>query len=287
MKVVGGSASVGLAQNLAKILGVDYVPVLLEKHPGGFPDGEQYVRLQIPVQDEDVILVQTTYPDSKIIELMLLEDAIHEAGASSLTMIVPYFGYGRQDKKFEDGECISARALAKHIQYQVDKIFTMGLHKPDIVKFFDVPIKEVDGMPAIAGYLHGKGVDIVLGPDHGAIRHAQSVSKVLDVPWDYMEKERIDSFTVKMSLKKLDVEGNTVALVDDLISTGRTIANAATAVKQQGAKNVITACVHGLFNSKALEILKMCDEVVSTDTVISPVSKISVAEQFADALREN
>lgn len=285
MKVVGGSASLNLAQNLARVLGVDYVSVQREKHPGGFPDGEQYVRLQASVAGEDIVLVQTTHPDPKIVELLLLEDAIREGGARSLQVVIPYFGYGRQDKKFVDGECISARVLAKHVQAQADRILTMGLHNPSVLKFFDIPAIEVEGMTAVARYLRGRGVDLVLSPDKGAVRHAQTVSKDLGVPWDYLEKERIDSFTVRMAPKELEVADRKIAIVDDLISTGRTIVTATSALKQQGAKSVVALCIHGLFSADALEILKVCDEVVSTDTILSPVSKISVADEFAAELK--
>jgi len=284
MKVVGGSASLNLAQNLARVLGVDYVSVQREKHPGGFPDGEQYVRLQASVAGEDVVLVQTTHPDPKIVELLLLEDAAREAGAKSLTVVIPYFGYGRQDKRFEDGECVSARVMAKHVQSQADRVLTMGLHNPSVLRFFDVPAFEVEGMTALARYLRGRGVDLVLSPDKGAVRHAQTVSKDLGIPWDYLEKERIDSFTVRMSPKGLDVADKKVAIVDDLISTGRTIVTATKALREQGAKSVIALCLHGLFSADALSILSVCDEVVSTDTIPSPVSKISVAEEFAAAV---
>lgn len=274
-----------LAQNLARVLGVDYVSVQREKHPGGFPDGEQYVRLQASVAGEDIVLVQTTHPDSKIIELLLLEDAVRDAGAKSLTVVIPYFGYGRQDKKFEEGECVSARVLAKHVQAQADRVMTMGLHDPNVLQFFDVPATEVEGMTALARYLRGRGVDLVLSPDKGAVRHAQTVSKDLGVPWDYLEKERIDSFTVRMSPKELKATDKKVAIVDDLISTGRTIVTATNALREQGAKSVVALCLHGLFSADALDILKVCDEVVSTDTIPSPVSRISVADEFAAALK--
>jgi len=285
MKVVGGSASLNLAQNLARVLGVDYVSVQHEKHPGGFPDGEQYVRLQASVKGEDIVVVQTTHPDSKIIELLLLEDAVREGGAASLTLVIPYFGYGRQDKKFEEGEGVSARVLAKHVQAQADAIYTMGLHNPSVLGYFDVPAKEVDGMPAVARYLKGRGVDLVLSPDKGAVRHAKEVSEAIGASWDWLEKERIDSFTVRMAPKNLDARGKRVAIVDDVISTGRTIVSAANAVKEQGATGVMAACLHGLFTANALEHLKVCDDVVSTDTVPSPMSKISVAEDFAVAIK--
>src|SRR5436309_1501328 len=110
-----GSASVPLARGIAKEVRAGFVDVALEKHPGGFPDGERYVRLLGAVAGEHVVLVQTTHPDPMIVELLLLADAIRDAGARRITAVVPYFGYGRQDKRFLDGEPISAKTIARHI----------------------------------------------------------------------------------------------------------------------------------------------------------------------------
>src|SRR5437899_4388657 len=134
MKVVGGSASVPLARGIAKEVRAGFVDVAFEKHPGGFPDGERYVRLLGPVAGEHVVLVQTTYPDPMIVEFLLLADAIRDAGARRLTAIVPYFGYGRQDKLFLEGEAISARAIVKHIAVDANELLTMTIHNPDTLK---------------------------------------------------------------------------------------------------------------------------------------------------------
>src|SRR5438445_3621693 len=106
MKVAGGSASISLARGIGRELGAAFVDVAFEKHPGGFPDGERYVRLLGPVSGEHVVLVQTTHPDPMIVELFLLADAVRDAGARRLTAVVPYFGYGRQDKRFLEGEAV-------------------------------------------------------------------------------------------------------------------------------------------------------------------------------------
>src|SRR3970040_2067165 len=128
MKVVGGSASVPLARGIAKELGATYVDVAFEKHPGGFPDGERYVRLLGPVGGDHVGLVQTTWPDARIGEYFLLAAAARAAGARRLTAVIPYFGYGRQDKRFLEGEAVSAKTLAKHIANDADEMFTMAIH---------------------------------------------------------------------------------------------------------------------------------------------------------------
>lgn len=286
MKVVGGSASVALARGIARELSVDFVDVAFEKHPGGFPDGERYVRLLGPVSGEHVVLVQTTHPSPMVVELFLLADAIRDAGARRLTAIVPYFGYGRQDKRFLEGEAVSAKTIAKHIAVDCDELLTMAIPaNPEILKTFPLPTREVSGMPAIGRYLRTAKVDVLLAPDRGALRLAKEASSIAGVPFDFLVKERIDSYTVKIEPKSLAVRGKSVGIVDDVISTGGTIATATKELKAQGARRVIAACVHGLFVGPAEANLKVCDDVIATDTVLSPHTKVSVAPEFAAAIR--
>jgi len=286
MKVVGGSASASLAKAIARELTSSVVGIAVEKHPGGFPDGERYVRLLGSVADDHVVLVQTTFPDPMIVEFFLLADAIRDGGARRLTAVVPYFGYGRQDKRFLEGEALSAKTMAKHIAVDCDELLTMAIPaNPEILKTFPLPAREVSGMPAIGRYLKSANVDVLLAPDEGALRLAKEASTIAGVPFDFLVKERIDSYTVKVEPKALAVRGKSVAIVDDVISTGGTIATAAKELKSQGARRVVAACVHGLFVGKAESNLKVCDEIVSTDTVISPHTKVSVAPEFAAAIR--
>jgi ribose-phosphate pyrophosphokinase len=285
MKVVAGSASLSLGKELARALHAESVEVAFEKHPGGFPDGERYVRLLGSVREEDVVLVQSTHPDDKIVELLLLHDAVEEGGSRSVALVIPYFGYGRQDKRFEAGEPVSARALAKRLQVGVRAVYTVSIHERGVLEFFDVPAKDVSGMPSIARYLRDRGIDSVLAPDENAQRLAREVGETLGTDWDFLEKRRIDSYTVEVTPKSMDVKGRHVAIVDDVISTGTTIATAAKMLREQGAKRVVAACVHGLFSANALQRLQACDEVIATDTLLSPATRVSVAPELAAAMR--
>ena len=285
MKVVGGSASVSLAKGIARELKAPFVDVAFEKHPGGFPDGERYVRLLGPLAGEHVILVQTTHPDPMIVELLLLADAIRDAGARRLTAVVPYFGYGRQDKRFLEGEPVSAKTVGKHVAADADELLSMAVHNPDILKTFPIPARDVDGIPALGRYLKGVEVDMLLAPDDNAIRFAKTAAAICGKPYNHLEKERIDSYTVKITPKKLDVRGKSIAIVDDVISTGGTIGTTVRELRSQGARSVIAACVHGLFVDNAEANLKACDDVIATDTVQSPRSKVSVAPEFAAAIQ--
>ncbi len=285
MKVVTGSASVGLGRELAKSLSAEFVETLYEKHPGGFPDGERYVRVTGPLAGDDAVVVQTTHPDPKIVELLLLLDAVRDLKPRSVALVIPYFGYGRQDKVFEPGEALSARALAKHLQAGADRVFLMGLHDPALLGFFDVPAREVSGMPAVGRYLRDRDIDFLLAPDDGAVRHVKEVAAASGKPWDALEKTRVDSYTVTIEPKRLDVRGKRVAIVDDVISTGGTVALAAKELKAQGARHVLVAALHGLFVGNAWDKLAVCDEVATSDTVPSRATKFSAAPEFAAALR--
>src|SRR5213596_3976038 len=286
VKVVGGSASVPLAKGIARDLSATLVDAASERHPGGFPDGERYVRLLGSVAGDHVVLVQTTHPDPMVVEFLMLADAIRDAGARRITAVVPYFGYGRQDKRFLEGEAVSAKTIAKHIAVDCDELLTMAIPaNPEILKTFPLPTREVSGMPALGRYLKSAKVDVLLAPDQGALRLAKEASSVAGVPFDFLLKKRIDSYTVKIEPKALDVRGKAVGIVDDVISTGGTIATAAKELKAQGARRVIAACVHGLFVGPAEANLKACDDVIATDTIQSHYTKVSVAQEFAAAIR--
>jgi len=285
MKVVGGSASVPLARGIAKELRAENVEVAFERHPGGFPDGEMYVRLLGPVAGEQVVLVQTTHPDPMVVEFFLLADALRDAGARRITAVIPYYGYGRQDKRFLDGEAVSAKTLAKHIAVDCDELLTMTFHNAELLETFPIPAREISGIPALGRFLKSAEVDFLLAPDDNAIRFVKEAGALAGTPWDYLEKKRVDSYAVRITPKKLAVKGKSVAIVDDVISTGGTIAAATKELRSQGARRVISACVHGLFVDNAETNLKDCDDVVATDTIQTPYSKVSVAPEFAAAIR--
>ena len=180
---------------------------------------------------------------------------------------------------------MSARALAKRLQIGVHAVYTVSVHELGVLEFFDVPARDVSGMPAIARCLKDKGIDSVLAPDENAQRFAREVGETLGTNWDFLEKRRIDSYTVEVTPKSVDVKGRHVAIVDDVISTGTTIAIAAKMLREQGAKRVVAACVHGLFAANALQRLQACDEVIATDTLLSPATRVSVAPELAAAIR--
>lgn len=279
MFVVGGSASPSLSRELARCLNAKLAKVEVKR----FPDDECYVRIEDDLDGEEVFLVQTAWPDRNIVELFLLQDAVNEYDISSLTTVVPYFGYARQDKQFKPGEPVSARALARLIQLQTDEFLTIDVHALSVIGWFDAAsARNVSAHPEIGKYLKGVGVDMILSPDEGRAENARRVAKVVGCDADFLVKERLDGETVTVTPKSLSVQGKRVAIVDDIISTGGTIVKAAEQLRQQGTTRVIAACTHGVFAKDALSRLRpVCDEIYSTDTIENSTSAITVAPQIA------
>ncbi len=232
---------------------------------------------------EEAVLVQNAHPDGNLVEILLWADALREAGATWVAAVVPYLGYARQDKVFEAGEALSIRPVAKALQRGLDAFVTVDVHNPAILPFFDIPAESVSGAPAIARHVKGR-VDAVLSPDEGGKERAEEVAELLGVPWDFLEKSRLDARRVVVQPKSLAVEGKAVVIMDDIISTGGTIVAATESLRKNGASRVVAACTHGLFAEGALEKLKVCDEVVATDTVENPVAVTSVAREVAEAI---
>lgn len=282
MKVLCGSTSKSLATNLANKLGTECI----QATSGRFPDGEDYVRIEEDSIDKEIVVVQNTYPDSNLVELFLIHDAARGLGAEKITTIVPYFGYGRQDRRFNPGEALSAQVMLKHLAVETDRLFTIDLHKPDILRWFTKPgAKDLTATTAIGNYFANKEVDLVLAPDKGASQRAAEVAHVLGCVNDHLTKTRLSGSEVVIQPSRLDVKGKTVLIVDDIISTGGTIAAATNELKRIGTKKVFAVCTHGLFIGGALGKLKtVCDQVVSTDTIENEVSKISVAEEIVKVL---
>jgi ribose-phosphate pyrophosphokinase len=282
MFILGGTSAKNVAVNLANRLRQPLLHTIYKR----FPDDEFYVRVLDNIAGKDVLIVQTAYPDPKIVELLLIQDAIHDAGAKKITVVLPYFGYSRQDKKFKEGEAISARAIAQHISLHADCVITVDPHKEHILKFFTVPAYSCSAVSTIAQHLKEKSIDFVLAPDKGAKERAKEAAKLINCEYDYLEKTRINETTVKITPKKLDARGKKVAIIDDIISTGGTMANSIKELKKQGAKKVLVACTHGLFIGSAKEKLLAadCDEIISTDTIETEFSKVSVAECIATTI---
>ncbi len=284
MIIVGGSSSQDLAKDLANILGCRYIQAASTR----FPDGENYTRIDEESLEDDVVIVQNTYPDCNIIEMFLLQDAVSRLGSKSITLVIPYFGYARQDRVFKNGEPESAKILAQHLDMKCDRVITIDIHKEAVLDYFTCPHTDVKAAQAIADYVSTKGIDMVLSPDIGAAGRAKDVGTRMGVPYDHLEKTRLSGTEVKIAPATMDVKGKNVLIVDDMISTGGTIIAASAALREAGATSVSVACTHGVFVNNALERLtgSSLDAVLCCNTLETAASDISVASLFADELRK-
>jgi len=284
MIVVGGSASTGLAKDLARELNAEYVQALTKT----FPDGETYARIDRDALHGEVVIVQNSYPNDKLVELLLLQDAALGLGAEKVTCVIPYFGYARQDERFNRGEPLSAKIMVEHIQMSADRVVLVDIHNPEIMDWFTkAKVKDVHAAPCIGDFFKEHGVDLVLAPDEGALKRAGWTAERLGVDWDYMIKTRLSGTHVHMTPKNIDAKDRRVLIVDDIISTGGTIIAATEELKRLGARNVMAACTHGLFVGNALDNLKKhVDKLACANTLESEVSLISVAPVVARAIQE-
>lgn len=283
MFVIGGSASKLVAKQLSSMMKATLVKTTVKR----FPDDELYLRIEEDISGEEIIIVQTTYPDPNIIELFLLQNAAKEADVKKITVVIPYMGYARQDVKFNDGEPISAKLFAELISINADQIITVDPHKEHILDFFNVPAVSCSAIKEIARYLKGKKIDMVLAPDKGALNRAKQATSIIGCDFDYMEKTRIDGTTVEIKPKNLDVKNKNVAIIDDIISTGGTMATSIKELKKNGADKIFVACTHGLFAGEAIKKLDLagCDEIISTDTIENKYSKVQIAPCIFDVLK--
>jgi ribose-phosphate pyrophosphokinase len=284
MIIVGGSSSRDLAKELSGRLGCTFVQAASTR----FPDGECYTRIDSGALDDDVVIVQNTYPDSNLVEMFLLQDVVKKLGAKRVTLVIPYFGYARQDRVFKPGEPESAKVMIKHLGLMCDRVFTIDLHKESTLDHFECPHKDLKAASAIAAHFKNKNIDLVLSPDLGAKDRARDVGERMGVPHDYLEKVRLSGSDVRISPAQMDCRGKNILIVDDMISTGGTIVAAKQALKEAEAKSVSVACTHGLFINNALERLtgNDLDAVLCCNTLENKVSHISVAGIIADALKE-
>jgi ribose-phosphate pyrophosphokinase len=289
MIVVPGPASPKVGQSLADLMGAKKVMVEYKN----FPDGESYIRLAESVVGEDVVLVQTTYPqpDKRLIELLLLIDTLKDLGASRVRAVVPYMAYARQDTRFREGEAVSIRTLFKLIEKAgCDEFYTIDLHKEFTLDTFKIKAKNLYASEVIASYLGSMGLEnpYILSPDRGALAIARRIGEGLGAEYGNFEKVR-DRVTGAITVKgeRVDARGRDVVITDDLISTGGTIANACRIVKEGGAKRVIAVCSHPLLVAGAYERMRGAglDEVLGTDSIDSDLGKIQVAPLVAKEFR--
>jgi len=297
--IFSGNANKPLAQAVCKELGIRLGRALVSQ----FSDGETQVEIEENVRRQDVFVVQPTCAPTaeNLIELLVLIDALKRASASSVTAVVPYFGYARQDRRPRSSRVpITAKVAAKMFSAAgADGVLTVDLHADQIQGFFDIPVDNVYASPLLLADIwraHGTDNLIVVSPDVGGVVRARAIAKRLDdAELAIIDKRRPKANVATVMNIIGDVSGKTCVLVDDIVDTAGTLCAAAAALKVQGATKVVAYCTHPVLSGAAIDNLNksQLDELVVTDTIplseaarsCKKIRQLSVAELLAETIR--
>lgn len=277
LKIFGGNANKQLAIDICQYLGVP----LGKSYVKHFSDLEIQVRIDESVRGSDVFIVQptSTPANEHLMELLVMVDAIRRASARRITVVVPYYGYARQDRKTRARAPITAKLVANLIYAAgARRVITMDLHAGQIQGFFDIPVDHLPGVPILAEYfMENKPADlIVVSPDIGGVTRSRDLSEYLRVPLAIIDKRRPEPNVAKIINIIGDIEGKRVLMVDDIIDTAGTITKGAEALLERGAKEIYVCCTHPVFSGPAVERLKqsVIKEIVVTDTILVTEDKL-------------
>ena len=296
MTVVAGSASARLGAEVSELLQIKALAHECQR----FPDGERQVDLRDSVRGRDIYVLQSTSPpvDQHLIELLLLADACRRAGSARLTGVIPYFGYARQERRTER-RSLGARVAADVVATGgFDRLMLIDAHTPAIEGFFNVPIDHLTAVPLLAEAAKPfvDGASVVVAPDLGAVKLAREYARLLQVPMAFVHKTRLSGLEVEARGVIGDVRNRTPLIVDDMLSTGGTIAAAVGALREAGALEPMTVAVtHALLVGHAHDVLRrlpITRFIVGNTVAVEnagdlPLAVTSVAPLIATAIRRN
>ena len=291
--LLAGRANRPLASEIGEIIGKSPDGVTIKQ----FADGEIFVRIDRNARGRDVFIVQTTSaPAENILELLLLIDAARRASAARVTAVIPYFGYGRQDRKDQPRVAIGAKLVANlMVAAGADRVVSIDFHQHQIQGFFDIPVDHLYAAPVITKYFRDKELEdlVVVAPDVGSAKMARGYGKRLGASFAIIDKRRPKANQSEVLNVVGEVEGMNCLLVDDMVDTAGTLSNAVVALKERGAKAVYAAATHALFSGPAVERLSSAplEEMVVTNTIAISEEKqfenltvLSVADLLAKAI---
>lgn len=283
-----------LAEEMAQILGCE----LGRSSVSRFSDGEIHINIEESVRGSEVYLVQSTsQPGNEyIMELLIMIDALKRASAKAINVVIPYYGYARQDRKARSREPITAKLIANLLERAgATRVLTMDLHAPQIQGFFDIPVDQLIGVPILAEYFEAKGLEdvVVVAPDNGGVTRARKLASRLHCPIAFVDKRRPKPNVAEIMNIVGNIDGKNCILIDDLIDTAGTITLAAQGLMEKGAKAVYACCTHPVLSGPAVGRIEASPikELVVTNTIelpeekmISKVISLSVAPLLAEAI---
>ena len=296
IKVFSGNANRPLAEEICKHLGIEMGKANVTR----FSDGEYNFQILENVRGEDCFIVQPTCPpvDQNIMELLIMLDAFRRSSAKRTTAVIPYYGYGRKDRKDRPRVPISAKLVANLItQAGADRVLLLDLHAGQIQGFFDIPADHLYAAPVLVGYFLTQGLPRLtrVAPDAGGVERARAYAKRLGGELAIIDKRRDYERLGEVEVLHVvgEVEGRTALIIDDMIDTAGTLVKAAEALKRNGAETVLASATHAVFSGQAVERIEASpiQEVVVTNTIpaenacrSSKVRCLSVAEILAEAI---
>ena len=294
LKIFAGTANPGLAQEIGGHLGIELTKMTISR----FADGEIFVRIDENVRGNDVFIVQPTNPPAEnILELLLMIDAARRASAARITVVMPYYGYSRQDRKDQPRVAIGAKLMANMIQAAgADRVLGVDFHQHQLQGFFDIPVDHLYAAPVFMAHYRRKGLKdpVIVAPDVGSAKMARGFAKRLDATLAIIDKRRPRANVAEVLNVVGEVEGRDCLIVDDMIDTAGTVTEAARALKGLGARDVYVCATHALLSGPAVDRLKGAPikEVTVTDTIaIRPerrfdtLTVLSVGDLLSKAIR--
>lgn len=299
IKVFAGRNSKGLANRICDEMGIE----LGRARTNLFPDGEVFVKLEDDVRGRDCfVVISTCNPvNDNLMELLVFCDCLRRASANTVTMVMPYYGYGRQDRKDEGRVPITAKLVANLITASnADRVIAMDLHAAQIQGFFDIPVDHLSATPVFFDYFQSMRDELgdlcLVSPDVGNVKVAEAMANLLSADLAIINKRRLTGDTIKVGHLIGDVKNKTVLMFDDMISTGGTVVEAAKLVMEEGASDVICAATHAVLAGPAMEKLSAApiSKIVVTDTIPAgprcdlikdKLVVLSVGEMFGQAIK--
>ncbi|MGM7724476.1 ribose-phosphate diphosphokinase [uncultured Metabacillus sp.] len=294
LKIFTLNSNPALAKEIADIVGVD----LGKSSVTRFSDGEIQINIEESIRGCDVYVIQSTSGpvNEHLMELLIMIDALKRASAKTINIVIPYYGYARQDRKARAREPITAKLVANLIETAGStRVITLDLHAPQIQGFFDIPIDHLMGVPILGEYFLGKNLDdiVIVSPDHGGVTRARKLADKLKAPIAIIDKRRPRPNVVEVMNIIGNIEGKTAILIDDIIDTAGTITLAANALVENGAKEVFACCTHPVLSGPAIERINnsKIKELVVTNSIALPQEKridklveLSVAPLIGEAI---